>query len=64
MVSKAVYSVNYDAIQSDNHRAGQCEMDSHADTCAAGTNCVVIEYTGRTAEIESIRPTTPQRRYP
>jgi hypothetical protein len=25
-----------------------CELDFHADTCVAGPNCMVIEYTGDT----------------
>ena len=24
---------------------GQCELDSHADTCVAGANCIVLETT-------------------
>ena len=64
MVSRAVYSVNYDAIQNDNHRAGRCEMDSHADTCVAGVNCVVLEYTRRMAEVEAYSPDYPSKKIP
>jgi hypothetical protein len=53
MVSREVYSVNYDAIRGEGHSSGRCEMDSHADTCVAGSNCVVLEYTGRSAEVEA-----------
>jgi hypothetical protein len=28
-----------------------CELDSHANTCVAGPNCKVIEYTGYTVNI-------------
>jgi hypothetical protein len=52
MVSRAVYSVNYDAMRGDGHRSGRCEMDSHTDTCVAERNCVVLEYNGRKAEVE------------
>ena len=64
MISRSVYSVNYDAMQSSDHRTGRCEMDSHADTCVAGSNCVVLEYTGRTAEVEAYSPDYPSKRIP
>ena len=64
MVSKEVYSVNYDAILGDDHRTGRCEMDSHADTCVAGANCVVLELTGRTAEVEAYSPDYPSKKIP
>ena len=55
MVLRMVYAMNFKAIQSDSHRTGRCEMDSHADTCVAGANCVVLEYTGRTAKVKLTR---------
>lgn len=64
MVSKEVYSVNYDAILGDGRRTGRCEMDSHADTCVAGANCVVLELTGRTAEVEAYSRITLLKRFP
>jgi len=30
---------------------GNCEMDSHADTCVAGRNCVVLHYTERACDV-------------
>ena len=64
MVSRAVYSVNYDAIRGADHRPGRCEMDSHADTCVAGSNCVVLEYTGRRADVEAYSPDYPSKSVP
>ena len=64
MVSRAVYSVNYDALRTADHSTGRCEMDSHADTCVAGSNCVVLEYTGRTAEVEAYSPDYPSKTIP
>ena len=64
MVSRAVYSINYDAIKGEGHRSGRCEMDSHADTCVAGNNCIVLEYTGRTAEVEAYSPDYPSKKIP
>ena len=43
---------------------GRCEMDSHADTCVAGSNCVILEYTGRTAEVEAYSPDYPSKQIP
>ena len=64
MVSRAVYAVNYDTIQKGDHRVGRCEMDSHADTCVAGDNCVALEYTGRYATVEAYLPDYPSKRIP
>ena len=30
-----------------------CELDSHADTCVAGPNCVILEYTDLTASVSA-----------
>ncbi len=27
------------------------ELDSHADTCCVGSNCVVVEYTGKSCNV-------------
>ena len=64
MVSRAVYSVDYNSIHAVGHRSGRCEMDSHADTCVAGRNCVVLEYTGRHAEVQAYSPDYPSKRIP
>ena len=64
MVSRSVYSVNYNSIQGVDHRSGWCEMDSHADTCVAGSNCVVLEFTGRYAEVEAYLLDYPSKQIP
>ena len=64
MISSKVYSLNYDAIQHGDHRTGRCEMDSHADTCVAGSNCTVLEYTGRSATVEAYSPDYPSKEIP
>jgi len=35
----------------EDKRGGRCELDSHADTCVAGANTVVIDYTGKTVNV-------------
>lgn len=37
--------------QENNICQSTCELDSHADTCVAGSNCTVIEYTGYTVNV-------------
>jgi len=37
----------------DTMEHATCELDSHADTCVAGPNCVVVEYTGYTVNVSS-----------
>jgi hypothetical protein len=64
MVSRAVYAVDYDTITRSGHRTGRCEMDSHADTCVAGGNCVVLKYTGRNAKVEAYSPDYPSKTIP
>jgi len=34
---------------------GRCELDSHADTIVAGSNCVVINYTGNVCDVSPCR---------
>ena len=64
MISREVYSMNYDAVVTTDQRAGRCEMDSHADTCVAGANCTVLEYTGRFATVEAYSPDYPSKESP
>jgi hypothetical protein len=45
----------------DEDRNGGCEMDSHADTCVAGNNCTVLEFTGRHATVETYSPDYPSK---
>ena len=37
--------------KSDTPVFGQIELDSHADTIVAGSNCVVLEYTGEVCDV-------------
>ena len=30
---------------------GRCEADTHADTTAAGANCIILEYTGKVCDV-------------
>ena len=64
MLSMGVYAVNYDAIRGDGHHSGRCEMDSHADTCVAGSNCTMLELTERTANVEAYSPEYPSKKIP
>lgn len=34
-----------------------CELDSHADTCVAGSNCVILEYMGDTVSVAGFNKT-------
>ena len=34
---------------------GRCELDSHADTIVAGSNCVVLNYTGNVCDVSPYR---------
>ena len=34
---------------------GRCELDSHADTIVAGSNCVILGYTGRVCDVSPYR---------
>ena len=35
----------------DSRVYGYCELDSHADTIVAGSNCVVLQYTGQECDV-------------
>jgi hypothetical protein len=39
-------------------------MESHADTCVAGSNCIVLEFTGRNATVEAYSPDYPSKEIP
>ena len=34
---------------------GRCELDSHADTNVAGSNCVILQYTGKECDVSPYR---------
>jgi len=38
---------------------GTVELDSHADTCCAGSNCTIIEYTGKVCNVIGYNRNTP-----
>ena len=60
-----LYSVCYhEATREANHCSGRYEIDLYADTCVAGSNCVVLEYTGRSAEVEAYTPNFPSKQIP
>ncbi len=42
---------------------GPVELDSHADTCCAGSNCVVIEHTGKVCNVVGFNRNTPNDEY-
>jgi hypothetical protein len=49
-----VSKVTYQQYHShDNVITGSCELDSHADTCVAGLNCVVMEVTNHTVNVSA-----------
>ena len=64
MVTRGIFALNYDVAASDDTRQGRCEMDSHADTCVAGNNCTVLEFTGRHATVEAYSPDYPSKEVP
>jgi hypothetical protein len=33
---------------------GTCELDSHADTCVTGPNCIVVEYTDQLVNVSAL----------
>jgi hypothetical protein len=33
--------------------SGMCELDSHADTCVAGANCVILEETNQLVNVSA-----------
>ena len=36
---------------SDKCVHGRCELDSHADTTVAGSNCIILQYTGKECDV-------------
>ena len=34
---------------------GRCELDSHADTIVAGSNCIILNYTGKVCDVSPYR---------
>ena len=40
---------------STTRQHGRCELDSHADTIVAGSNCVILQYTGKECDVSPYR---------
>ena len=34
---------------------GRCELDSHANTIIAGSNCIILHYTGKVCDVSPYR---------
>jgi predicted metallo-beta-lactamase superfamily hydrolase len=49
-ISRTVYQRHYDHTTTIS---GRCELDSHTDTCIAGENCIVLEYTDQTVNVSA-----------
>ena len=53
---RRVASANSSTKRSPNNRTyGKCELDSHADTIVAGSNCVILQYTGKECDVAPYR---------
>ena len=46
--SKAIKSISINTY-------GNCELDSHADSIVAGSNCVILNYTGKECDVAPYR---------
>ena len=41
--------------KSDGVQYGACELDSHADTTVAGSNCIILSYSGKECDVSPYR---------
>ena len=41
--------------KSNEQKFGRCELDSHANTIVAGSNCVILQYTGKECNVNPYR---------
>jgi hypothetical protein len=57
-MSRTIRNVFTREIEATN-LSGPMELDSHADTCCAGSNCCVIEYTGKVCNVVGFNHDTP-----
>ena len=50
---RAIASARKSTNQNNLHHCkfGRCELDSHADTIVAGSNCVVLSFTGKECDV-------------
>jgi hypothetical protein len=49
--SRAINAVSRGDFTSNEGTVARCEMDSHADTCVAGPNFIVLEFTGEQCDV-------------
>ena len=49
--NRAINAVSRGEFRSDEGTVARCEMDSHADTCVAGPNFMVLEFTGEQCDV-------------
>ena len=49
--SRRISSTHSHSKRSDAVVHGRCESDRHADTIAAGANCIILEYTGKECDV-------------
>jgi hypothetical protein len=54
---KIAQTKSYGMNTTANIQSGRIESDNHADTHALGTNCAVIEYTGRVCTVAAFNET-------
>ena len=50
-LSHALHNVSKAQHATKVGHVGRMELDSHADTIVAGSNCVVLSYTGRECDV-------------
>jgi Reverse transcriptase (RNA-dependent DNA polymerase) len=49
---RTICAVSRDRLHSNPPSSvGRCELDSHADTCVAGSNFIILEHTNRTVDV-------------
>ena len=48
---RAINAVSREEFTSEAGTVARCEMDSHADTCVAGPNFIVLEFTGEQCDV-------------
>ena len=53
--SSRISSAKRSTPKSANITYAKCELDSHADTTVAGSNCVVLHYTGKECDVTPYR---------
>jgi hypothetical protein len=49
--SRVINAISREELESEEGTVARCEMDSHADTCAAGPNFLVLELSGEQCDV-------------